>query len=82
MNLKNISAETGVFILRTLGWLANGQGQGEAAEAIGKVADGLESGVNVDEHLKVIAEAMKAGGAIPWADVTARLKAASAHLQS
>jgi ribulose kinase len=70
-----------ILTLRSLGVLFGLQGQPKAAQSLGLLADGLESGANVDAHMAAVATALKSGSSLDWADVHARITADSARLQ-
>jgi hypothetical protein len=58
-------------------------GQGAASQALLLLASAAESGANIDAHMAEVARKLKAGVALDdalWADLTARIQAASAEL--
>jgi len=63
----------GVITLRGLAMLFGLQGQDSAASALNKLATGIEAGMNVDAHMKTVAEAFKAGTEASWDDITDRI---------
>lgn len=60
------------------------QGQQGPGAALILLADGIESGQNVDDHMELIAQKLKAGNASAedWEDVADRIMADSARLQA
>ena len=70
-----------IIALRSLGMLFGLQGQPKAATSLGLLADGLESGANVDAHMAAVAIALKSGSPLDWEDVHKRITADSARLQ-
>ncbi len=60
-------------------------GNGRGSSVLLQLADAVESGLAVDEHLAAVADRLKSGAAITdadWDDVEARIRSASADLQS
>lgn len=63
------------FILRVLGLLFTIQGEANAAKAFLLMADAADSGIEVDEHMRSIDEALKAGVEPDWPDLFQRIQA-------
>lgn len=76
-----MTASLAIVALRSLATLFALQGQGKHGESLNLLADGLESGANVDGHMADVAAALKSGNEIDWDEVTGRIKADSARLQ-
>lgn len=70
-----------IIALRSLGMLFGLQGQTKAATSLSLLADGLESGANVDAHMSAVAAALKSGEPIDWENAYTRISADSARLQ-
>lgn len=75
-----------IIALRSLAILFSGQGAPKQAETLRFVADGIEAGADVDDHMRRVAAALKAseGGvnSAQWDDVHARIAEDSARLQA
>lgn len=71
-----------ILALRSLGMLFGLQGQPKAASSLGLLADGIESGANVDAHMASVAAAIKSGSPLDWDDVHDRIVADSNRLQA
>ena len=69
MDIKLIS----LISLRGLALLMNLQGQTNASDALTKLAAGIESGMNVDDHMANVADAFKAGMEANWPDIINRI---------
>jgi hypothetical protein len=78
MNPKTLA----VMAARALAQLFTLQGDSKAAESLTFVANGIESGLDVDEHMQSVADALNAGSPVSWDDVTARIEAEAAELRS
>jgi hypothetical protein len=76
MNPKSLALIT----LRGLATLFGLQGNTSAATALNKIASAIESGKNVDDHMKLVADAMVAGTPNDWAGVVTRIEADAARL--
>lgn len=75
-----------IISVRSLAMLFGLQGYAKQAEALRLLAAGLESGVDVDEHMRGVAEALAANdGNVSlemWDDVHARIVADSDRLRA
>jgi hypothetical protein len=58
------------------------QGQETAARTLHLLADSVEAGKNVDAHMAEVAAKLKAGEAIDWDDLRARIEAAGEALHA
>jgi hypothetical protein len=74
----------GVIGLRGAALGLNLQGQATAANQLYLLADAIEAGENVDEHMKIVAEKLKDRNSndSDWSDVAARIAAHSDELQT
>lgn len=72
----------GLVTLRSLALLLSLQGRTSEASTLSALASAAESGADVDAHMKEVAEKLKAGGAVDWNDVTARIQNSSARLHA
>lgn len=70
MNTKLFS----VITLRSLSLLLSLQGQAKAAAGMNKLIDAIEAGIEVDNHMAKVAEAMKAGTEAEWDDIVDRIE--------
>lgn len=77
MNPKTLA----LIALRGLGTLFSLQGNASAATALNKIAAAIESGQNVDKHMQLVADALKAGTPKDWDGLLARINADSDRLQ-
>ena len=66
----------GLIALRSLATLFSLQGQVGQSNAFLALADAAESGIDIDNHLAIVAAALKEGtlGQEDWDDVTARIR--------
>lgn len=75
-----------VVALRSLATLFAASGNPKTGSSLNLLADGVEAGADVDEHMQSVADALKASGgnvsAEQWDDVHARIAADSARLQA
>lgn len=75
-----------VVTLRALAVLFTSQDLDKQASSLNLLADGVEGGADVDEHMQAVADALNASGSVveqkAWDDVHARIKADSARLQA
>lgn len=78
MNAKTMA----LIAIRGLATLFGLQGNGPAAAALNKVAAAIEAGKNVDAHLQLVADAMKAGAPNDWTAVVSRIDADAARLHA
>jgi hypothetical protein len=78
MNPKNIA----LISLRGLAALFRLRGLVDQASALEKIAAGIQSGINVDEHMALVAEALKTDAPNDWANVTARINAEGDKFQT
>lgn len=69
-----------ILVLRALATLFGLQGQTKTQSTINLLLDAAESGLNVDEHMKHVAEDLKNGVVPNWDDVLARIQADSDRL--
>jgi hypothetical protein len=76
-----MTASIAIVALRALATLFGLQGQVKYGQSLSLLADGLESGANVDAHMAAVAAALKSGAPTDWDDVHARITADSARLQ-
>jgi hypothetical protein len=75
----NIS--TALIALRGIAMLFNMRSEPRVASSLNLVADGLEAGKDVDDHLAAVAAAMKSGTPEDWNGVADRIRADSARLR-
>lgn len=68
-------------VFRLLGTLFGLQGNAKIESILSRIADGIESGHNVDQHLAGVAIAVKSGAPQDWDNLHARIEADSARLQ-
>jgi hypothetical protein len=75
-----------IVTLRSLATLFAGTGRTKGAASLNLLADGVEAGVDVDDHMREVGDALKASGGDvtddQWDDVHARITADSARLQA
>lgn len=68
-----------IVSLRSLATLFGLQGQASTAASLNLLAAGVQAGVNVDDHMKAVGDALVATGgdvtAAQWDDVHARIEA-------
>lgn len=73
---------TAMISLRSLAILFAAQGNIKAAESLSLVATGIQSGIDVDNHMRDILPVLESGGELPWDDVHARIMADGDRLQA
>lgn len=61
--------------LRSLALLFSLQGDAKASNALILMANTLESGGNIDRHMRAVADAFKAGKVPDWDDLERRIQA-------
>lgn len=75
-----------IITVRGLAWLFELQGYRKQAASLNLLAAGIESGVDVDEHMRGVAAALAENdgnvSAEMWDDVHARITADSERLQA
>lgn len=71
-----------IISLRALAQLFTLQGQTKQADALALVAAGVESGADVDAHMRDVAAALEAGEAADWDDIHARITAEADRLRN
>ena len=71
-----------VITLRALAQLYLLQGNVKAHESLSFLASGIESGANIDEHMRGVAELLNSDIAVDWDDVHARVIVESERLRA
>ena len=70
-----MKALTAIISFRGLATLLSMQGQASSSGALNKLADAIESGMEVDAYMEEVAEAMKSGNPAHWDDIVGRINA-------
>lgn len=70
-----------LMMLRSVGLLANLQGQQKLAGSLSLIADAALSGLNIDAHMKAVGEALAGGREPDLSDLRRRIEEESARLQ-
>lgn len=84
MALKEKSITLGTVAVRAAAFGLRLSGQSKASDALYALADAVDAGVRVDEHMEAVGELLKARALTDadWDDVMARIARDSAALQA
>ncbi len=70
-----------MMMMRSVGFLANSQGKQNLSDSMNLMADAASAGLNIDSHMRKVAEELAAGREPDLADLRKRIEQESARLQ-